>query len=353
MSMSNNFYPKEAIMRLSLIILVVGLSVCAGVAQYPTNPNNPPIQCDGSGERDPFSSLDEIEGTAKILWIIAAADSHALPQEWPVHERGDDCGPYRIMYPSTYRMPSWANRMFDSTDARSFTRFYKDQSSDRFRVLGAVVGKNDSTIFTCDPDTAVRPRKCGTSFHGGRNFFLNIMEKVDSVVNFADYLPIPNSIDVPWTLFNIYGHSENCQFEGGGVNSLAASYFSHDTNSAGQRIYIRHGVTFWSASEQALSEHDPCPWVGATDSVALAYWGAIGVGSHEYGHGLGFSHTFCNGCSGWQYGGYPEAHVGCGSFDVMGYEPGWPDPDNDWAGGAPSVYNPIYRLSAGWITPLM
>ncbi len=49
---------------------------------------------------------------------------------------------------------------------------------------------------------------------------------------------------------------------------------------------------------------------------------------------------------------YREAHLGCGSFDVVGGEIGWPDPDVDGAGGPPAPLNPISRIFAGWITPV-
>jgi hypothetical protein len=32
-----------------------------------------------------------------------------------------------------------------------------------------------------------------------------------------------------------------------------------------------------------------------------AYWGGHGIAAHEYGHDLGFSHTFCDECWGGEY----------------------------------------------------
>ncbi len=144
-----------------------------------------------------------------------------------------------------------------------------------------MVGRDSLRIFTCDPDTAVRPRKM--SMTGGPQFFLNIMPKVDSVVNFADYTYSPTDTVAWYIVFNIYGHAEDCQSEGGGISRLPYSYTTQDTNAIGQRIKIKNysGVTSWSAAEQTLSIHDDCPWVGAEDSVRLAYYGALGIGAHR------------------------------------------------------------------------
>jgi hypothetical protein len=232
--------------------------------------------------------------------------------------------------------------------------YFIDQSRGRFRVVGNVVGRDSTHIFTCDPDTSKRPRKL--SNNGGNAFFQNIMQKVDSVVDFRDYLDHPDDQWVSFLFFNIYGHAESGAAEGGGQSPIMLVYTSVRLNSLGQHILVGadlqnpHGVVFWSLSEQALSTHDQWP-MGAPDSVTAAYWLAHGVAAHEYGHSLGFSHTFCDGCPGGQYYNCRDStiYVGYGSFDVMGYEIAFPDPENWNAVGGVSPYNPYYRARSGWL----
>ncbi len=329
---------KHLLTLFSLIVLLV----LSAISQ-PPNPQNPGMQCDFT-EQSP-SPLTDVVGTRRILWIVCAGDSNSLPHNWPVHRWTPDTAGTRVMYPSTYRMPTWAPWVFDSTIARSFTKYYIDQSDGRFRVIGDVVGRNDSTIFVCDPDTAVRPRKV-SGFSGGNAFFQNIMQKVDSVIDFRDYIDNPSDTVVSFMFFNVYGHAENCQVEGGGQWPML-TYVSRDSNSINRPIQTggTKGLAFWSISEQALSVHDGCPWLGATDSVQAAYWSNMPGAAHEYGHSLPLFHTF--GSS--EYATTSTSHLGYGTFDPMGYEPSFTDPENDNAIGAIAPYNPYYRLLNGWL----
>ena len=99
-------------------------------------------------------------GTTKVLWIMCAPDSGALrPLDSLSILRPDTCPPrqrVRVMYPSTYRLPTWARDLFDSNQEKSLTSYFLDQSRGRFRVVGNVVGRDSTHIFTCDPDTSVR-----------------------------------------------------------------------------------------------------------------------------------------------------------------------------------------------------
>jgi hypothetical protein len=107
-------------MKSLVMAVALGLLTAVAAAQ-PFNPANPPTWCEYVPDSTGRQTLDEITGTAKILWIICAADSHALPSEWPVHPGGQDTGQTRVMYPSTYLMPSWAPMMFDSSERLSLT----------------------------------------------------------------------------------------------------------------------------------------------------------------------------------------------------------------------------------------
>jgi len=334
-------------MRRYLLAFISVCCICTLHAQS-FNPNNPPIRC-GYDSTAQTTSLDDIVGTYKILWVVCTADSACLPQDWPIHgTHGDTLGHSRVMNPSTYRMPSWAHMVFDSLDPNSLCRYYKDQSGGRFTVTGTVVADTDSTVFRCDTSISKRPVHDETQT-GRRDFFLNIMAKVDRQVNFADYLLRPNSRYAGYIIFDIYGLSENCQAEEGGVSQLAAEYPTADTNSLGQQISVLMGTgcTFWSNSEQALSMHDDCPNVGAADSVMAAYWNTLGLAAHEFGHLLSLGHTFGDIA----FDSSPENNTGYGSFDIMGYSPSFPDPANNWATGGVSPYNPYSRYHLGWIAP--
>lgn len=252
----------------SHFLLVLLLASTYSCLAQPVDPLNPAVFCERLEDSLQLVTLDDIVGTRTILWIICTADSNALPQIWP--RSFPDTGATRVANPSTYRMPSWADMVFDTTDRNSLSSFYRVQSSNRFTVTGKVVGQDSVTVFKCDPDTSVRPRH--TSQSGGINFFRNIMQKVDSVVNYADYLSSPTATTGPCIFFNIYGLSEGCFSETGGQWPMPASPSTNDTNALGQRIILSagNGVVFWSTSEQALSSHSPCG--GAPDSVSAAYW---------------------------------------------------------------------------------
>jgi M6 family metalloprotease-like protein len=327
-----------------ITILVLALLLIGSANAQPINPVNPPIRCVAeSNAMTSITDLHEISGTVKMLWIVCTADSGAIPQSWPLYYgiHNADCGETRLPNPSTYRMPSWATDVFDSTYPRSLSSYYVDQSRGRFRVSGKVVGQDCTTVFRCDPDTSLRPRLCDWGWGGGTNFFNNIMGKVDAVVNFAEYLPDSNSTTVDFVLFNIYGMAEAGHIISGGGVSGIYGYPSNDTNRLGQRISINRGVTFWSASEQVLSVPNP---------ILAAYWMGVNVAAHESGHHLcSLSHTFCDHCGGGEYGRVSWGHVGCGSFDVMGYENAFPDSTNGNAAGGISPYNPAYRIGLGWM----
>ncbi len=192
-------------------LLTLALFVAATLATAQTLPE-PKYECDF--EMPPVQDLVPQIGTVKVLWIICAPDSGALSplDSLPIH-RTQWCinqERVRVMYPSTYTMPAWTNDLLDTNVARSLGQYYKDQSGNLFRIYGSVVGRNDSTIFLSDPDTSVRPEQpfvhpCGNT--GGPAFFQNIMPKVDSVVNLADYDVNGDGV-VDEVFFHIYGLAE-------------------------------------------------------------------------------------------------------------------------------------------------
>ena len=282
-------------------------------------------------------------GTTKVLWIMCAPDSGALrPLDSLSILRPDTCPPrqrVRVMYPSTYRLPTWARDLFDSTTDRSLTNYYVDQSFGHFRLVGEVVGRNDSTLFLSDPDTAVRPLQPFTCWgnNGGSNFFLNIMEKVDSVLNLADY-DVNHDGNVDQVFFHIYGLSEDGRFQGtGGVAcGLAATYTSPtDTLPDGRHIRVHDGVTFWSPSPEA---YEALGW-NAARAERQSYWEAHYIAAHEFGHNLNL----------WHLTG--PCHLACGNFGPMSGG-SFVDPVT-WVVGPTSPYDLEHRIGMGWVNPAL
>jgi hypothetical protein len=344
-------------MRMCLLTVLISILIATGHAE-PFDALNAPIRW----TQEPIDSAQSLDNLHyKVLWIVCTADSACLPQDWPFYNSPGDTLPdslrhWRVANPSTFAMPSWAGMMFDSSSPYSLTRYYLDQSGNYFLLTGKVQGHDENTVFKCDTNVSVRPDH--SSQAGGADFFNNIMPKVDSVVNFADYLMFPTSNSVPFLIFDIYGLSEfrdgECHTEAGGRWPLPANYLSIDTNVLGQRINIpsASGVVFWSTSEQAMSSHGPCG--GPPDSAMAAYWMSLGHAAHEFGHLIGFPHTFCDQCSGGdQWAMFPWSHLGFGSLDVLGYSIGFPDPDNGWSWGPTTPYNPGQRFRVGWLTPVL
>jgi hypothetical protein len=168
-------------------------------------------------------------GNVHALWVVCAPDSHALVWSRPI-DRPPSCAPPpfipRVHFPSTYRMPFWRTWMFDSTNYRSLTSYFRDQSGGLHRLTGDVKGRTDDSIFVSDPDTNVAPLQPFTCWgnYGGDSFFLNIMRKVDAVVDLNDY-DVDQDDTVDFVFFNIYGLCEQnwfCQGTGG-VSGLAAN----------------------------------------------------------------------------------------------------------------------------------
>jgi hypothetical protein len=284
-----------------------------------------------------------LTGTGKVLWVLCAPDSGALRpiENWSIN-RG--ANPQRVMYPSTYRMPWWRTIALDSTDSRSFTRYYKDQSAARWRVIGTVAGQTDTTIFLCDPDTLYRPR---CPFVGGANgnksgtrFFLNIMAKVDARYNLSDFDTNQDGF-VDKLILCVYGLAEAGQFQGTGGEARVDTIFrSNDVNSHGDTVKVRpgDGITYWAPSEQALM-NPPHNWA-QDDAERESYWQNHNMAAHELGHQLGFLHTA------------GSIHNGLGNYDPMGKY----GPFRDFATrilGPTSPYNPKYRAYKGWADTVM
>ncbi len=299
-------------------------------------PQTPPIplyECD----EDTSTTRDAIPhvGTVKVLWIMCAPDSGALlPLDSLSIDRTNWCHNgrrVRVMYPSTYSIPSWADTLLDSTKGRSLSMYYKDQSNNLFRIYGDVLGQNEATIFRSDPDTSVRPTQpyVGCGNYGGFAFFKNIMEKVDAVYNLADYDVNGDGI-VDEVFFHIYGLAEDGQLQGtGGVNGIAGQYVSlTDTTPSGVHIRVTDGLTIWSPSPEAYIHQ--YGWSQA-NADAETYWQAHDIAAHEFGHDLGLSHTA-------YLGNYDPMEKGAFINPLTGIA------------GPTSPYNVISRILLGWVT---
>ncbi|HEY3295412.1 MAG TPA: right-handed parallel beta-helix repeat-containing protein [bacterium] len=330
-------------MRLFWLITFLVVLAAWGFAQAPYDPRIPRVDCEAVNSGTPITGITSGTGRVKILWIVCTADSASLPQSWPI---GHDPG-QRVCNPVTYRMPSWASAALDSTVPWSLSRYYLDQSGRKFGVYGKVVGRDSITVFKCDPNQAVRPIHSDQS--GGTAFFNNIMAKVDSFVDLHEFLPTPSSQDVEYTIFDIYGLAEACQAEGGGVSGLADWYTStHQTNSLGQFIRVRTGVTCWSVAEQAYT-NSFCQGWGVSDPVSAAYWPNITIAAHELGHQIGGFHW--HGFGDCNYVDLSEgSHIGCGALDPMSAGNGFRDPENGYLEGEVCPYNPYWRNGINWMS---
>lgn len=278
-------------------------------------------------------------GSYKVLWVMCAPDSGALaPLDSLSIERPICPAPTRrrVMYPSTYQMPPWANQMLDPNYNRSLATYYSDISFGQFLAWGDVVGDTNSTIFRSHPDTSVRPLQPYTCWgnNGGSAFFLNIMPKVDRVVNFADY-DLNGSGVVDFLVFNIYGLAEDGNFQGtGGVASLPASFLSTDTTVTGQRILVSDGCVIWSPSPEAYMS---MRGMSQFNAELQSFWENHGIAAHEVGH---------------RVGGFTPHRGFLGCYEIMGNRGNFVNPQT-WIIGPTSPYNPQYRLGYGWIDPIV
>jgi M6 family metalloprotease-like protein len=295
---------------------------------------------------DPLLDALPASGSVHILWIVCTVDSGAIDSN--ISTSGQYwCNPdsVRIYLPSTYTMPYWKDIVLDPNNQASLSRYFEDVSGGDLVVTGDVVGWNDSTVFKCDPDPTKLPTMpehgCFGSNTGGSAYFRNIMQKVDSVVDFNDYDLNDDGV-VDYVIFNLYGLCEDPWIcKGGGVNMLATTYTSRDSLN-GSPVRVTNGHSQWTGSDEYAHPGD----------LLSSLNPAVGVAAHEMGHKFS---PRADRVDHWAPTPFGEEHWAFGGYDVMAGSAGFPriDGNGHHRTGPASPYNPESRVRIGWTEPVV
>lgn len=216
-------------------------------------------------------------------------------------------------------VPSWSNEVWDSSFDHSILSYFQDVSFGNFSLtLDHVYGSGDSTYLTAHGLSALTRNDLINFTPNYQAFLLHLMQRVDSVVDFANYDIFgfsdgspDNFVDFVCLLIAAQGGAP-IAFPG-----LRGSYMSNDSAN-GQPVEVGG----WGLTGYRV------------DVSTEAGFATMAV--HEWLHLLGPFGDRDHLGSSIQY-----KHYALGSFDPMS-RPGF------GASGWPSAYTPIDRDSLGW-----
>lgn len=216
---------------------------------------------------------------------------------------------------NTTKLPVWADSIWDSARQLSVPRYFKDNSLGKYVMTAVASSRNDTTSWTSSSTPIPDPAQGLEGDPVGGNFFQDVMMRVDSVTNFADFdLDQDDVVDA--CFFIVVNHGG---FSGVLLNEASAlwEYRTKDTAADGDTIIVGRQRLVLIRSSQEKKVLSLC--------------------AHEWGHAI-------FGPGDW-YGTSGRGDWGLGAFSVMGYVAGFPQ-------NIPVPVDPVHRVGIGWVQPI-